>query len=269
MNIIINGKNINTKCSTIYDLKEQKFKNINNLVTIYNGFQTEKNYDLHESDNICFIEKGKMPHKDELESLMSARHTPHVFEKLKKARVAIAGLGGLGSNIAISLARCGVGYLHLIDFDIVEPSNLNRQQYKISHIGKYKTDSLKEEINEINPYLNIKIDTERVTEDNFKSLFIEDEIICEAFDNPQAKSMILNSMIETYPEKKLICSSGMAGYFTSNSIVTKKLSENVYICGDLVNSAKVGQGLMAPRVSICAGHEANMVLRLILGINEV
>ncbi len=87
-----------------------------------------------------------MPPQDEFESLMCARHTPHVFEKVKSAKVAIAGLGGLGSNIAVNLARTGVGNLHLIDFDIVEPSNLNRQQYKVKHLGLYKTEALKNEI---------------------------------------------------------------------------------------------------------------------------
>lgn len=87
-----------------------------------------------------------MPDREEMESMLCARHTPHVYEKAKKARVAIAGLGGLGSNIAIMLARTGIGHLHLIDFDIVEPSNLNRQQYMVEHLGMYKTEALKDEL---------------------------------------------------------------------------------------------------------------------------
>ena len=63
------------------------------------------------------------------ESDMLVRNNPSIMEKLKKGKVAIAGLGGLGSNIAVSLARIGVGNLLLVDFDVVEPSNLNRHHY--------------------------------------------------------------------------------------------------------------------------------------------
>ena len=104
-------------------------------VWIVEGFQTDENLSLKDGMTINWIQKGKMPDREEMESMLCARHTPHVYEKAKKARVAIAGLGGLGSNIAIMLARTGIGHLHLIDFDIVEPSNLNRQQYMVEHLA--------------------------------------------------------------------------------------------------------------------------------------
>lgn len=269
MNIKINGKEVITNCFTLYDLRKKHYGNVKNIITILNGFQTFDDYKLNENDEISFIEKGKMPAKDEFESLMCARHTPHVFEKVKAAKVAIAGLGGLGSNIAVSLARTGVGHLHLIDFDIVEPSNLNRQQYKIKHLGLYKTEALKNEIVEINPFIKVSIDTVEVTEENIKSLFEDDDIICEAFDNPKAKALLVNNLLECYPQKKTVSASGMAGYESSNTIITKKITDNFYLCGDGTNGAIVGRGLMAPRVAICAGHQANMILRLILGIEEV
>ncbi|MCW6084259.1 MULTISPECIES: thiamine biosynthesis protein ThiF [Clostridium] len=269
MNIKINGKQITTNCSTLHDLRKKHYGDSENIITIFNGFQTFDNYDISKNDEVNFIEKGKMPPQDEFESLMCARHTPHVFEKVKASKVAIAGLGGLGSNIAVNLARTGVGHLHLIDFDIVEPSNLNRQQYKIKHLGLYKTEALKNEIEEINPFIKVTIDTVKVTEKNIQSLFKNDDIICEAFDNPTAKAMLVNNLLEYYPLKKIVSASGMAGYESSNTIVTKKVTDNFYLCGDGTTGAMVGRGLMAPRVSICAGHQSNMVLRLILGIQEV
>lgn len=269
MNISINGRSIVTDCSTLHELRDKYHKDDKNLIVIFNGFQTYENFKLNENDNVSFIIKGQMPGKDEFEALMCARHTPHIFQTVKKAHVAIAGLGGLGSNIAISLARTGVGYLHLIDFDIVEPSNLNRQQYKIKHLGMYKTEALKSEIDEINPFIEVTIDTVRVTPENIHHLFKDEDIICEAFDNPQAKAMIVNNVMEVFPEKKLVCASGMAGFESSNTITTKRITDNFYLCGDGTTGAQVGRGLMAPRVSICAGHEANTILRLILGINEV
>ncbi len=269
MKILINGKSVITYCSTLYELRDKYHKDEKNLITIFNGFQTYDDFDLNEDDNVSFIIKGQMPSQDEFEALMCARHTPHVFEKVKKAHVAVAGLGGLGSNVAISLARTGVGHLHLIDFDIVEPSNLNRQQYKIKHLGMFKTEALKSELEEINPFIEITIDTVRVTPENIQYLFKNEDIICEAFDNPMAKAMIVNNLLEKFPEKKLVSASGMAGFESNNSIVTKKITDNFYLCGDGTTSAEAGRGLMAPRVSICAGHEANTILRLILEINEV
>lgn len=269
MKIKINGKEYETKSTTLFSLKNECNKNSLNIIVILNGFQTDEDLKLNDGDEIFFIKKGEMVSEVELQSLMCARHTPKVYEKFKKAKVAIAGLGGLGSSIAVNLARTGIGNLHLIDFDIVEPSNLNRQAYKIKHLGLFKTEALKSEIAEINPYINVTYDTVKVNENNITSLFKDDDIICEAFDDPETKAMFVNKILEIFPEKQIICGSGMAGYESSNSIITKKISSNFYICGDNVTNAQVGRGLMAPRVAICAGHQSNMVLRLILGINEI
>ena len=124
--------------------------------------------------------------REEIQEALRERHTNQMQDRLEQGKVAVAGLGGLGSNVAFSLARIGVGHLHLIDFDRVDISNLNRQQYLMRHIGMYKTEALKEELLEINPYLEIRTDCVRVTEDNLEELFREDEIVCEAFDVPDA-----------------------------------------------------------------------------------
>lgn len=200
---------------------------------------------------------------------MMVRHTSGVYEKVKKAKVAIAGLGGLGSNIAVNLARVGVGYLHLVDFDIVEPSNLNRQQYRMCHLGMAKAEALKQEIADINPLVKVLSECVKVTSDNVVSLFREDDIVCEAFDNPEAKAMIVNKILEFCPQKALIAASGLAGCKSSNTIRTKHVFGRFYLCGDNKTAADADNGLMAPRVAICAGHQANMVLRLILGEDSV
>lgn len=207
--------------------------------------------------------------KEELEKIMMARHTPQVHEKFKKGKVAIAGLGGLGSNIAVMLARSGIGQMLLVDFDIVEPSNLKRQSYYISHLGMTKTVALQKQIAQINPFIRVAIKTMKVTEDNIVELFSGYDIICEAFDKAAAKAMLVNTALAKLPAIKIVASSGMAGYDSSNLIQTKKTIKNLYICGDFINEAKVGRGLLAPRVQICAGHQANMVLRLLLGIEDV
>ncbi len=235
---------------------------------ILNGFQIEADCPVSENDTLAVIPKGTKPEREQLESMMMARHTPDVHAKLKKGRVAIAGLGGLGSNIAGMLARIGVGKLLLVDFDVVEPSNLNRQSYYIRHLGMPKTVALQKQITEINPFIEVESRNTRVTEDNVKELFGGYDIICEAFAKPEAKSMLVNTALEQLPGAKIVAASGMAGYDSSNLIRTVTPMKNVYLCGDFENGARVGRGLMAPRVQICAGHQANMVLRLLLGIEE-
>lgn len=269
MKLYVNGKSRTTNSCSLHSLREELYPEVSSIVTIYNGFQTENDVELCEEDSISFIDKGVMPSEDELEALMVARHTPYVHEKVKKAKLAIAGLGGLGSNIAVALARTGVGHLHLVDFDIVEPSNLNRQAYKIGHLGMKKTEALKAELKDINPYIKITTDDIKVTEENAVSLFGSYPIVCEAFDRPEYKAILVNTLLEQKPEIKLVAASGLAGYESSNSITTKKVFKNFYLCGDNESSAQPGRGLMAPRVSICAGHQANMILRLILGIEDV
>lgn len=200
----------------------------------------------------------------EFEEVLYSRHTKAVQEKLGSARVCIIGLGGLGSNIAISLARIGIGCLHLIDFDVVEPSNLNRQQYQMKHLDLPKTEALSQVLRDINPYVELIVDDIKVTEDNVEMLLKEDTFICEAVDNPEAKAMIVSKILEHMLEKIVVAASGMAGYGDSNQIQTKQIAKNFYLCGDFVSEVKPGHGLMAPRVAICAGHQANKIVQLIL-----
>jgi len=210
----------------------------------------------------------KIPSEIEFEKVMDKRVPYEIYEKLKQAEIAVSGLGGLGSNIAVMLARTGIGHLHLVDFDKVDLSNLNRQVYTIQHIGMPKTDALKAIIGEINPYIKVTTENVYISEDNVKRVFASYSIVCEAFDNPENKAMLINELSRSCPTAKIVSGSGMAGYGSSNTIRTKKVFGNVYLCGDRVTDIGNGIGLMSPRVSICAAHQANMVVRLILGIEE-
>ena len=211
----------------------------------------------------------RVPSREEFEEAMDKRFSTEIYNKLKKAEVAVAGLGGIGSNTAVSLARSGIGHIHLVDFDEVDLTNLNRQAYTIEHLGRLKTEALKEFLLNINPYLNITTETVKVTEENAVDIFKDYPIVCEAFDNPDNKAVLVNTLLANCPDMKIVSSSGMAGYESSNRIETKRIMKNLYLCGDRVTDAYAGIGLMAGRVNICAGHEANMVIRLILGIEEI
>lgn len=267
MKILLNEKEFITNAKSVYELKDKVKKDAD--IVILNGFPISKDEVLNEGDEVSFIKRGEIPSKDELEGLLVARHTPKVYKALKKGRVAIAGLGGLGSNVALSLARVGVGYIKIIDFDVVEPSNLNRQQYFVSHIGMKKTEALKSLLKQVNPFINLDAVDIKVTPNNIEELFKDVDIVVECFDNPVNKSMIVNEVLQKFKDKKIISASGMAGFYSNNIIKTKKINSRLYICGDFVNAAKVGNGLMAPRVAITANHEANTVVRLLLNEEDV
>lgn len=204
--------------------------------------------------------------REEIEAALIERHGEEVYRKLKNAQAAIAGLGGLGSNIAMALVRAGIGRLLLVDFDVVDITNLNRQNYYIKHIGMPKTEAIQEVLSNINPYVELEVKNIRVTEDNAVEIFADYDIVCEAFDRPENKAMLVNAML--CEGKTVISGSGMAGYLSTNIIVTRKISDKFYVCGDCVTDSKDVNGLMAPRVAACAAHQANMILRIILGENE-
>lgn len=234
-------------------------------VYIANGYCVEASYRLKEQDQVFLIPRGKMPRKKDLEAMLCSRHTPGVHEKVKQGRIAVAGLGGLGSNIAMMLARTGVGELLLVDYDVVEPSNLNRQHYRIAHLGMKKTEAMRQQIEEINPYIVVYTRDLRITEDNAAQIFAGYPVVCEALDSPEGKAWLVQSLLENSPKTYIVSGSGMAGYESSNSIHTRKSIGRLYVCGDEQTAAQAGRGLMAPRVQVCAGHQANMALRLLLG----
>ncbi len=210
-----------------------------------------------------------IPSKNEWLSALEVRHGKELQRKFSCATVAVCGLGGLGSNIAIALARAGVGRLILIDYDRVDITNLHRQQYKTAQIGLFKTDALADNLSEIAPYVEIETITTRITEDNLANLLGEANVICEAFDNPEAKAMLVNGVLEKLPDCCLVAASGMAGLETPNTIHTRRAMKRFYLCGDEKSDAAETIGLVAPRVMLCAAHQAQTVLLILAEKYEV
>ena len=204
-----------------------------------------------------------IPTKEEWNKALVERHGEDVQKKFSMATVAICGLGGLGSNIAISLARAGIGKLILIDYDRVDITNLHRQQYKANQIGMNKTDALRNNLLEIAPYIELKTYTVRITEDNATELLKDADIICEAFDNAEAKAMLTNLVLETMPDKYLVAASGMAGFGSANTIKTRKAMSRFYLCGDEESDVQSEGSLVSSRVMLCAAHQAHTVLRIL------
>ena len=209
------------------------------------------------------------PTKEQWYRALCERHGEDLQEKFTSATVAICGLGGLGSNIAVALARAGVGRLVLIDFDKLDITNLHRQQYKAEQIGRYKTEALAENLKEISPYTEIVLHTVKLTEENTVDLLEDSDIICEAFDNAQCKAQLVNTVLEKMPHKYIVAASGMAGLFSANTIKTRKVTNKFYLCGDEISDVRDGLGLVSSRVMLCASHQAHMVLRILANEFEV
>ena len=218
------------------------------------------------------MEEGKksrdIPDQEAFRKALSSRFPREKAKKLEESTVGIAGLGGLGSHIAVMLARSFVGHLILADYDRVDLTNLNRQAYGISHLGKKKTEAIREILEEINPYLEIRTVDTKVTAENAAALFAGCDVVCEAFDRPEEKAMLVNSLLGALPETFLVSGSGMAGYGSTGLMTVKRPMSRLYVAGDGTSDIETGMCLMAPRVMTCAGMEANMAVRLLLGETE-
>jgi sulfur carrier protein ThiS adenylyltransferase len=234
-------------------------------VLIVNGFPTSDDHPLNDGDRVVLICRGEQPSSEELEVLMAARHTPGVHERIRQATVGIAGVGGLGSAVAIALARIGIGHLVIADFDVVEPSNLNRQQFFVDQIGLPKVAAMRDNLARIHPSVRVTSCNVRLTPENIPLIFSEVDVMVEAFDAAGQKAMLTETFLLDCPGKPLVAASGLAGYELSNTVITRRAGRNFFLVGDGLTAAGPGVGLMAPRVGIAAHHQANAVLRLLLG----
>jgi len=235
-------------------------------VFILNGFPVPASAQVQDGDRCWLIKRGERIGAEEMEHLLYARHTPGVQEKIKDRAIGIMGLGGLGSVVAIALARIGVGSLLLADYDVVEPSNLNRQQYFVDQVGMQKTEAMRHNLARVNPYVKVETFADELTEANIALVFQRVDVLVECFDGPKMKATALRTAVTELPGVGYVGASGLAGYDANDLITTRMVRRNVYVVGDGVAEARPGQGLMAPRVGIAAHHQANQVLRILLGL---
>jgi len=237
-------------------------------IVVVNGFPAPPDQVLVAGDHCWLMRRGEVPSAAIMDHLLHARHTPGVHEAVRRATVGIMGLGGLGSAVAVALARMGIGGLLLADYDVVEPSNLNRQHYFIDQLGLPKTVALAANLARINPYVAVDLIEARLTEADIPPRFAGMDVLVECFDDPVMKAAALRATLRELPQVGYVGASGMAGYGDNNAIRTQRIRPRVYIVGDNESEARPGQGLMAPRVGIAAHHQANQVIRLLLGVDE-
>ncbi len=190
--------------------------------------------------------------------------SPHTFFELKNAVVGIAGLGGLGSNVAVALTRLKVGKLILADYDVIEESNLNRQNYFYDQIGRHKVDVSLENLRRINPEANLVGHKVRLAPDNIPRVFAEAHIIAECFDRADQKQMIVETVLSKMKNTIIVTVSGLAGFGKSNDIRTVRLSPRLVLVGDGVSGTAAGAPLTAGRVGVAAYHQANAIAEILL-----
>ena len=199
---------------------------------------------------------------NDFERALAERIGPARFGKVQKARVGIAGAGGLGSNCANLLVRSGFKRFKIVDFDVVEWTNLNRQFYFADQVGQKKIVSLRNNLLRINPDIDIEIVDQKITEDNVAIIFSDCDIVVEALDNPGSKKMLAEAYFNS--NKLLVCASGMAGWGNGDDIRIKKIRDNFFLVGDMVAETGPDSPPMAPRVNIVAAKEADIVLSYVL-----
>lgn len=192
-----------------------------------------------------------------------SKRDPTVLAALRESTVGIAGAGGLGSNIAVSLARVGVGRLIIADFDVVEPPNLNRQQYFVDQVGRVKVEALAENLRRINPYSAYEVHKLRITPKNAAKVFSPADLLVEAFDKAEAKEMLIEAWLAAFPERPIIAASGLAGYGGNCRLHSRRMGR-LYVCGDEKSQCAPGTSPMAPRVAIVANMQANLAVELLV-----
>lgn len=194
---------------------------------------------------------------------MSISYTEAVSKYLSRFTVGIAGCGGLGSNCAVALARCGIGKLVIADYDIVTLQNLNRQYYFHDQIGRLKVHALSENIGRINPAVVVKAFDMKLCVSDVMELFAGCDVIVEAFDKAEMKQMIIETVLGQMPGKILVAGVGMAGWGKSDLIHCLR-SDRLIVCGDGVSEVSETMPVLAPRVSMVACMQANEVLDVLL-----
>jgi sulfur carrier protein ThiS adenylyltransferase len=191
------------------------------------------------------------------------RRDPAVLEALRRSAVGIAGAGGLGSSVAVALARAGVGRLVIADFDRVEPSNLNRQQYFVDQVGLVKVEALRENLVRINPFSVYEVHNVRITRRNATEIFRSVDVVVEAFDRAAAKELLIEAVLARFPGRPIVAASGLAGFGGNAKIHTRRMG-NLWICGDEKSQSPKGTSPMAPRVGLVAHMQANLVVELLV-----
>ena len=191
--------------------------------------------------------------------------TTDQLHRIQTKKIGIGGAGGLGSNCAMILVRSGFKHFEIIDKDVIDASNLNRQQYYVDEIGLAKVEVTKTRLLKINPQAEITIHRHEWNEDNAINHFKGFDFIVEAFDVVDWKHRFVQYHAPRFPI--VVSGVGMAGLTKKEPMSVKRVG-NIYICGDRSTDSHQGHPPMAPRVSACAAMMAEIILDITLDIKK-
>jgi sulfur carrier protein ThiS adenylyltransferase len=198
----------------------------------------------------------------DFEQALSGYFSPEQLARVRRTRVGLAGAGGLGSNIAVCLVRSGFRDFEIVDFDLIEMKNLNRQYYFLDEVGQPKAATLAARLNKINPRASVRARQVRLHAGNINDYFQDRDIIFEAFDGAGSKALLLESFAES--GKLLVFGNGLAGLSNENEIKIKKVRQNIFMVGDGVSGVGSDKPPLAPRVVACASLMAACALEALL-----
>ena len=190
-----------------------------------------------------------------------ARNVPGSTEILAASTVGVAGCGGLGSNAAVALVRAGVGRLILVDHDVVEPSNLNRQYFFRADVGRVKVAALADHLRDIHPEVKLEEFNTTLTPENVARVFDGADLLVEALDSADAKQWLVESWCRAFPERTVVCASGLSGLGKTEALAVRRAGR-IIVCGD--ERSEMTEGLCAARVAIVANMEANAAIEALV-----
>lgn len=200
----------------------------------------------------------------ERDDLLSA-NPAGVADILKDKHAFIAGAGGLGSNVATLLIKAGIGRVTIVDYDTIDPSNLNRQQFFFDQIGQVKVEALKHNLERMNPFAQVDAVNSKLTNDNFDEIVPADcDIIFECFDNPVCKAELVRFCLGKRKNIPTVAVSGIAGAGTAETITVTNVCGNLHMVGDLESAVEDGLGTLATRVMCGASLQAHTGMQLLL-----
>ncbi|WP_165078109.1 MULTISPECIES: sulfur carrier protein ThiS adenylyltransferase ThiF [unclassified Desulfovibrio] len=185
--------------------------------------------------------------------------SPDELARLAAARVGIAGAGGLGSNVALMLARSGVEDMLVIDHDVVDASNLNRQQFWPRHVGRPKVEALGELLRELNPHIRLELVNARLDEATLPALLPACPLWVEALDAADTKTLLVERAL--LAGRRIASASGVAG--VGGAPMRRRRLGNLVLVGDFATDVAEAPPL-APRVTQAAALLADAVLEWIL-----
>lgn len=231
-----------------------------------NGQKALLSTPLREGDICNLIKEHELPTVREMENTLARRHGWKNQKILSRSCVGIMGLGGLGSSVAVSLVKMGVGRLIIADHDVVDLSNIHRQHYFLDQIGQPKTKALKSTLIRSNPFVVITPIDKRLDSASIQTVFRKVDVLVECFDDAQLKAEVFRTVRKQLPHIAYVGSSGVAGFGSGITITSRKIDDRVYMIGDFESDVDAEGSLTATRVGIAAQLQAHQVIRILLGL---